>query len=253
MRQDERPPFVQALQRARITSYGPDEFVGQESFMRAHEIISLARQAGVRAGIRVLDLCCGIAGPGRHIAAELGCDYLGVDYSPSAIDIARASAEGLPCNFEVAHVPPIPSGHFDVVMLLETMLAFEDKTALLAEVSRVLPAGGRLALTLEAGRPLTAAESRAMPDPDTVWLVPLPEMIKLLCQAGLRVTWQQNCSESHRMMAETLLHAFAGEEEAIAAQIGQHAMDELVAAHRLWADWLGSGRVSKFAMVAEKI
>ena len=38
----------------------------------------------------------------------------------------------------------------------------------------------------------------------------------------------------------------------IAEQIGQQALDELLTAHRLWSDWLESGRVRKLAFVAEK-
>ena len=89
MKQDERAPFVQALQRARVSAYAPGEFVEQESFMRAGEIRALGRRAGIAPGVSVLDLCCGVAGPGRFITRELGCTYLGVDSSASAIDIAR--------------------------------------------------------------------------------------------------------------------------------------------------------------------
>jgi ubiquinone/menaquinone biosynthesis C-methylase UbiE len=252
MRQDERAPFVQALQRARLSAYAPGEFVGQESFMRAGEIMALARQAGVATGISVMDLCCGVAGPGLLIAEELGCTYLGVDYSASAIEIARGRARDLPCSFEVARIPPIPSGPFEVVLLLETMLAFRDKVTLLREISRVLPVGGRFALTLEEGQPLTPLERQSMPDADTVWLIPLAEMSQLLRQVGLRVSWQQECSQSHLTMVDSLVHAFASEAEEIAAQVGQCALDELLAAHRLWSDWLRSGRVRKFALVAEK-
>ena len=99
--------------------------------MRAGEIRALAERAGIAPGVSVLDLCCGVAGPGRFITRELGCTYLGVDSSPSAIDIARERARGLPCRFEVARVPPLPPGAFDVVLLLETMLAFADKETLL--------------------------------------------------------------------------------------------------------------------------
>ena len=38
----------------------------------------------------------------------------------------------------------------------------------------------------------------------------------------------------------------------IAAQIGRRALDELLAAHRLWIDWLDEGRVRKLALVAER-
>src|SRR5215218_4478022 len=117
MRQDERPPFDRALRRARGAAYAAGEFVGQEGFMTAAEIRALARRAGAGPGVAVLDLCCGIAGPGRLIVRELGCDYLGVDSSASAVAIARARAGDLPCRFAVAQVPPLPAGGFDVVLL----------------------------------------------------------------------------------------------------------------------------------------
>ncbi|MDX6593333.1 MAG: hypothetical protein QOJ13_2529 [Gaiellales bacterium] len=252
MRQDERIPFVQALQRAREAAYAPGEYVEQESFMRAGEIRALAVRSGIAPGVSVLDLCCGVAGPGRFVTRELGCSYLGVDYSASAIDIARERARGLPCRFEVARVPPIPPGTFDVVLLLETMLAFPDKETLLQQISRSLAVGGRFAFTLEEGAPLTESERERMPDADTVCLTPLEEMRRLLERAALLVRWQDEFSGSHRAMAESLIDAFVADETAIAAQIGRRALDELLAAHRLWSDWLRTGRVRKIAFVAEK-
>ncbi len=252
MRQDERAPFAEALQRARQSAYAPGEYIEQESFMRAGEIRTLAERAGIAGGVPVLDLCCGVAGPGRFIARELGCDYLGVDYSASAIDIARARCEGLPCRFEVARVPPLPRGTFEVVLLLETMLAFADKRPLLDAISGALAPGGRFAFTLEEGRPLTGSERAGMPDADTVWLTPLEEMSELLERSGLVVRWQEDCSLSHRAMADSLIDAFTADAAAIAAQIGRQALDDLVAAHRLWSQWLETGRVRKLAVVAER-
>ena len=252
MKQDERSPFIQALQRARMSAYASGEFVEQEGFMRAREILSLARQAGIAPRVSVLDLCCGVAGPGRFIAQELGCTYLGVDYSSSAIDIARENAGDLPCRFEVSRIPSIPPGPFDVVLLFETMLAFPEKETLLAEISRALVPGGRFAFTMEEGLPLTEAERDRMPDADTVWLTPLHEMLTCLERVGLVVRWQDDCSRSHRAVADSLINAFAADASAIAAQIGGRALEELLAAHRLWSDWLAQGRVRKFAFVAEK-
>jgi SAM-dependent methyltransferase len=252
MNQDERGPFVRALQRARAAAYAPGEFVEQESFMRAAEIRALAGRAGIAPGVSVLDLCCGIAGPGRFITRELGCMYVGVDSSSSAIEIARERANGLPCRFEVARIPPIPPGPFEVVLLLETMLAFRDKRTLLEEISGALGPGGRFAFTLEEGLPLTEAERERMPDADTVWLTPLPEMLTLLERVGLRVRWQDDCSPSHRAVADSLLNAFAADASAITRQLGHRALEELLAAHRLWSDWLREGRVRKIAFVTEK-
>jgi SAM-dependent methyltransferase len=252
MKQDERAPFVRALRRARVSAYDPGEFVEQESFIGAGEIRALALAAGIAPGVAVLDLCCGVAGPGRFITRQLGGSYLGFDASPSAIDIARERAGDLPCRFEVSRIPPIPPGPFGVVLLLETMLAFPDKETLLHEIARALAPGGRFAFTLEEGLPLTPAERQAMPDADTVWLTPLGEMLACLQRVGLTVRRQVDWSRAHGAVAGALTDAFAADAADIAAQIGQRALDELLAAHRLWSDWLETGRVRKFAFVAEK-
>jgi SAM-dependent methyltransferase len=253
VRQDERLSFDRALEPARRSAYTRGEFVGQESFLRASDILSLARHAGIGPGVSVLDLCCGVAGPGQLITRELGCTYLGVDSCNSAIDIARARSRDLGCRFEVAQIPPVPAGRFDVVLLLETMLAFPDKATLLGEISGVLTAGGRFAFTLEEGQPLTAAERRRMPDADTVWLTPLREMLSCLERVGLRVRWQHECTESHLATIALLSEAFTTESSRIAAHVGHRALEDLLVAHRLWRDWLRDGRVRKIAFVAEKI
>jgi SAM-dependent methyltransferase len=252
MRQDERTDFDRALHRARVSAYAPGEFAGQESFMTAGQIRHLAARAGIGPGVEVLDLGCGIAGPGRLITRESGCDYLGVDLSPSAVAIARELAGDLSCRFAVAHAPPLPAGPFDVVLLLETMLAFADKDALVRGVAAALRPGGRFAFTLEEGAPLPPAERTAMPDADTVWLTPLDELAATLERAGLVVTWQDDLSRAHRATAQALADAFAADAAAIAAVLGRRALDDLLAAHRLWISWLDAGRVRKFAFVAER-
>jgi SAM-dependent methyltransferase len=251
VRQDDRAPFDRALHRARVSAYTPGEFVGQESFMTAREIRALAVQVGIGPGVTVLDLCCGTGGPGRFLTREMGCDYLGVDASASAVAVARERAGDLPCRFQTARVPPVPAGSFDVVLLLETMLAFEDKDALMGEIAAALRPHGRLAFTLEEGPPLTTHERAAMPDADTVWLIPLDEMAASLERAGLVVTWQEDHSQAHRATAQALADAFAADAEDIAAQVGRRALDELLAAHRLWIEWLDEGRLRKLALVAE--
>jgi SAM-dependent methyltransferase len=220
--------------------------------MRAGEIRTLAHQARVGPGVSVLDLCCGVAGPGRMITSESGCHYLGVDYSASALATARERAGNLPCRFEQAHLPPLPEGHFGVVLLLETMLAFPDKEALVGEVASVLEPGGRFGFTVEEGRPLNQQERARMPGADTVWLIELAELTGMLYKAGLTVIWRQEYSSSHHAIATALIRRYRADSPQIADQIGTRATADLITSHRLWSDWLGSGRVRKFAMVAEK-
>lgn len=88
---------------------------------------------------------------------------MGVDFSSNAIDIARESASELPCRFEVSRIPAISPGPFDVVLLLETLLAFPEKEILLQQISGALTTGGRFAVTVEAGPPLTESERERMP------------------------------------------------------------------------------------------
>jgi len=77
-------------------------------------------------------------------------------------------------------------------------------------------------------------------------------MISSLERAGLAVTWQEDHSRAHRATARALAAAFAADAAAIAAQVGRRALDELLAAHRLWIDWLDEGRVRKLALVAQR-
>lgn len=251
MSEGERRSLVEALQRGKTAAFGPGEYVEQESFVRGSEIRLLAKHAAIGPGVSVLDLCCGIAGPGRFLTRELGCDYLGVDASASAVAIAAERAQGLPCRFAVANVPPLPPGLFDVVLLLETMLAFPDKAELLNDVARALPAGGRFAFTLEEGEPLSESERARIAAAETIWLTPLNEIRTLLEERGLAVRWVEDWSDSHRRTAAALADAYTADSTAIASRIGRRALDELVSGHRLWSEWLATSRVRKFAVVAE--
>lgn len=253
MLQDQRAPFLTALEAARLSGYPPGEYVGQESFQAAEEIRQLAVRAGIGPGDSVLDLCCGVAGPGRLITAEFGCCYLGVDYSASALRIARDLAGDLPARFLRQRIPPLPAGRFDVVMLLETLLAFPDKPTLFAAVSASLATGGRFVCTVEEGLTLSPGERAGMPDAETVWLVEWAELIRLLAEAGLRVVWRQDLSAGHQVVAAGLLSAYRSDVASIAEQVGRKAAEELIAAHQLWSDWLATGRVRKFALVAERV
>ncbi len=246
----DRAVVAGAFEAARRSAYAPGEFVGQESLMTAGEIRALSRRAEIGPADSVLDLCCGVAGPGRLVAAETGCRYLGVDRDPAAVALARRAAEDLRCRFEVALVPPVPEGPFDVVLLLETLLAFRDKEPLLAGVAAALRPGGRFAFTAEEGRPLTTAERAAMPASDTVWPVPLPTLLAALERHALTVESVTDSTEAHRDTAQALVTAFLAHRPRIAAELGTAAVDDLVRSHRLWATWLRRGRIRKLGIVA---
>jgi hypothetical protein len=66
------------------------------------------------------------------------------------------------------------------------------------------------------------------------------------------VTWQEDHSSAHLATAKALADSFDADADDIAARVGRPALDELLAAHRLWIEWLNEGRVRKLAMVAER-
>ena len=146
----------------------------------------------------------------------------------------------------------MPAGPFDVVLLLETMLAFPDKLTLLHAVSSALAPGGRFAFTLEEGDPLSAAERALMPAADTVWPIPMPELLSQLTQAGLQVSWQGELTRPHQATVALLGAGLRRWSRAHPGARRREGMDELQTAHRLWNDWLRQGRVRKFAFVVEK-
>jgi SAM-dependent methyltransferase len=247
-----------AFRRAREAAYGDGQFVGQDSFMTADQILALARAAGVTSGARVLDVCCGIGGPGVYLARELGCRIVGVDLSREGVrrarDAGRAGGLARRAAFLVADAGRLPLGPvFDAALLLETMLAIEDKARLMAEVGRVLRPGGRFGLTVEVGRPLSPEERRRVPAGDAIWLIGEADFVALARAAGFRVRGREDQTAAHAAVAGRLTRAFADDGGAISAEVGAAAGDEIAAAHAQWARWLSNGRVRKLALVLERV
>jgi SAM-dependent methyltransferase len=242
------------IAQARAAAFPPGEFVGQDSFVTATEIRALARVGDVGPGTRLLDLCCGTGGPGLLVAAELGCRYLGVDLEPDSVAEAgrRAAALGVPAEFMVGRVPPVPDGPFDAVLLIETLLAFPDKDVLVGQVAAALRPGGSFMFTVEEGRPLSAAERGLMPRSDTVWPVLLGELSVTLRQAGLRTVWREEWSHGHADVAASLAASYAELSRGLTPGGELEAAHALVRSHRLWDQWLRSGRIRKFAVVAQR-
>jgi sarcosine/dimethylglycine N-methyltransferase len=247
-----------ALRRAHTQAHRKGEYVGQESFMSAHEILDLARAAGVDARTRVLDLCCGSGGPALYLAWQTGCRIVGVDRSSEAIHLARTSAkhQGLDrrATFIVAEAlcPPIGAASFDAVLLYETMLAFEDKRRLMRVVRKLLRPGGRFGLTFEEGRPLSSAERQRVSRGEEVWLIPESAFRVLLEATGFRIRWVEDYTAAHAEVAGRLAAALQSDRELSATTMGSQASNELVMAHERWAEWLSARRVRKLAVVAQR-
>jgi len=110
---------------------------------------SLCEALDLRAGERVLDVAAG-NGNATLAAARRWCNVVSTDYVPTLLERgrARASAEGLPVQFEQADAENLPyTDHsFDVVLSTFGVMFTPDQDKAAAEMARACKPGGRIGL-----------------------------------------------------------------------------------------------------------
>jgi len=110
------------------------------------------------AGDRVLELACGVGGPGFAAAALVGPTGSVVvsDVAPemTAIATQRARALGLTVDVRVRDLEQIdePDRAYDVVLCREGLMLVADPALAVGEIRRVLAPGGRVAIAVWAAR-----------------------------------------------------------------------------------------------------
>ncbi len=106
---------------------------------------NVGRFMGEVAGLRVLDLGCGVGFFGG-IAQQRGARVTGLDFSAVALQMCQKRQPGMAVLRGDATRLPFASAAFDVVLLNDIIehLAEDLGRAMLAEVFRVLRPGGRL-------------------------------------------------------------------------------------------------------------
>lgn len=239
-------------------AFPPAEYIGQESFMTASEILALARAAGVARDTRVLDLCCGTGGPARFLTETTGCRLVGVDRSTAAIARARALSYGRRLQpqpqFLVGAAGSLPlAARFDTVLIFDSIVAIKDKAKLLQEVRCLLRRGGRFGLTLDEGLPLSPEEQRPAPEGRHTWLIPEATLLGMLRTHGFAVCERENHSQGHLERACQLLAVFKRERAALIRALGAARYEHLSALYRQWRAWLGGARVRSLAFVLERV
>ena len=93
---------------------------------------------------RMLDVGCG-DGSIVKLAQDLGWDAEGVDFDPQAVDAARR--KGLSVRTGSLSHQHYPEDSFDLVLMSHVIEHVHDPLATLAEIRRILRAGGTLVLT----------------------------------------------------------------------------------------------------------
>ncbi|HEY7873923.1 MAG TPA: class I SAM-dependent methyltransferase [Actinomycetota bacterium] len=143
----------------------------------------LAEGIRARAGMRVLDLGCGMGGPGSWLRSARDCDVIGFDLM---FENVRAATRLLPeSRGTVATTTALPfaTRSFDALWAVGVLEMIEDKALALKEASRVLRADGRAAVYT-----FTTTEKAQLVDPPASNHFVSPELVQALAEdAGLEV------------------------------------------------------------------
>jgi ubiquinone/menaquinone biosynthesis C-methylase UbiE len=110
--------------------------------------VAFAEQFGLRPGMRLLDVGCGLGGAARYFAHEHGCQVTGIDLSGEYVAVANALAarvglgERVSCHAGSALALPFAPGSFDGAYMFHVGMNIDNKSRLFAEVRRVLAPSG---------------------------------------------------------------------------------------------------------------
>ena len=175
------------------------------------------RRAGLRAGMRLLDVAAG-SGSLSIPAARLGARVLATDQSPVMLELleARARKEGLDIETRVmdGHALELDDNSFDMAGSQFGVMLFPDMPKGISEMVRVVKPGGRVLMTVY-GDPhkiefldfLVGAAQSVRPDFDGPPMDPLPlpfqlhdpeRLRKELATAGLKDTEVETITETNR-------------------------------------------------------
>jgi ubiquinone/menaquinone biosynthesis C-methylase UbiE len=184
---------------------------------------------GLKRGAPLLDVACGLGGPGRYLTDRYECRVTGIDLVPARVELARALAEMVGMGERVAYraadatALPFEKGEFAEVWMLDASIHVRRKTKLFRELARVLSPGGLLVLHDMPGplpRSMAVVTRRAPYHAPT-----LSQLIGHLEAAGFRLlNWRDTAPlvradfEQKRMAVEKAGAAVSGKDVPVEAR-----------------------------------
>jgi SAM-dependent methyltransferase len=188
-----------------VEKLAPSDLSGADEFHLGWRAatVEFAKDLGLAAETRVLDIGSGIGGPARYFAETFRARVTGVDLTPEFVQVADALTRrcGLSdlVDFKQASGTALPfeSESFDVATLIHVGMNVADKAALFAETRRVLKPGGRFGIY-----DIMLNDESALPYPmpwaateETSFVEPIGTYRDLLASAGFRIDRERDRSE----------------------------------------------------------
>ncbi|AYV33090.1 Demethylrebeccamycin-D-glucose O-methyltransferase (plasmid) [Streptomyces sp. ADI95-16] len=215
--------------------YGPDDATPMAEASR-RLTRKVADVLGVRRGDRLLDAGCGPGGPSLQMAEETGATVTGVTISRFEADAGtrKAAERGLSgvASFEhgdYARLGHHPDGSFDAVMAMESLQYAPDLSEALAELFRILRAGGALTMTDYTLAPGVGRDERdqladrlALPH-----LQPVEGWLEALEAAGFAVEEYTQCGPRVFGLGPKYVEAAEQTRHKLAAAFGEEAVSGL--------------------------
>ena len=162
--------------------------------------IAFAQEFGLRPGMRLLDIGCGLGGAARYFADAHGCQVTGIDLSGEYVGVANALAarvglaERVSCQAGSALALPFAPGSFDAAYMFHVGMNIEDKSRLFAEVRRVLAPSGLFGI-YDVMRLAAGELSYPVPwasGPESSFVADAATYQRLLAAAGFEVLKQRD-------------------------------------------------------------
>jgi ubiquinone/menaquinone biosynthesis C-methylase UbiE len=257
---DHHPIDAHSVLAAARRSIAPGSALGPEALLDFDQdhygglaaVDVLATRARVRAGSLVADICAGLAGPARFLAARRQCRVVAVELHPGraagaarltqlvrlghAVSVVRADAIAL----------PLASGRFDACLSQEGFLHVEDKAAALGECRRVLRPGGRLAFTdWVATRRLSDGERDRLREwASATTLQTIEGYRTLLGRSGFAAVEGEDLADEWQPVLRARLESHRARRAGLVARLGESGYEEYARIYAFFVGLVEAGRLS---------
>jgi ubiquinone/menaquinone biosynthesis C-methylase UbiE len=223
-----RSPTLQNVWREGRHEPTQAENLDQIGFVTVAELRQLAGGLGLPPDATLIDLGCGLGGPGLWLAASAGAHLIGVDIS--GVAVARAQERAAACGqatsaaFRVAALEDtgLEADIADGAVSIDVLQYVPNKLRALREIGRVLRPGGRLALTAFE---LDPEQASGLP---VYGLDPVADFRPLLEEAGFAIeAYEETAGWAERV--RRTFEAVVEAREQLASELDERAASSLAA------------------------